>query len=108
MSKTLGQAVALFGNRPTPGPHPRCMIVAGGCCSIQLAESSDHPFRGTRMRNLMLFVMRLAVVVVVIGFKQGWFELTTSHNAGSSSVDMYLKVDADKAKADANEMSHIK
>lgn len=60
------------------------------------------------MRNLMLFVVLLAVVVVVIGFKQNWFELTTSHNAGSGNVDVHLKVDADKAKSDANELSRIK
>ncbi|MFN6103751.1 MAG: hypothetical protein ACK5EA_04765 [Planctomycetaceae bacterium] len=60
------------------------------------------------MRNLMLIVLLLAVVMVVIGFERGVIELTTRHNAGSRSVHVHLKVDADKALVDAGELIHIK
>lgn len=60
------------------------------------------------MRNLIIIVVVLAAIVGVVGFKKGWFALTTNHESGSSNVDVNLKVDSDKAKSDANEMIHIK
>ncbi len=60
------------------------------------------------MRNLMLMGVLLAVIVGVVGFRQGWFQLTTTRQAGSGNLDVHLKVDADKAKADAKSTSHIK
>jgi hypothetical protein len=60
------------------------------------------------MRNLIIIIVMLAAVVGVVGFKKGWFTLTTTHEAGSSNVDVNLKVDSDKAKSDANEMTRIK
>jgi hypothetical protein len=60
------------------------------------------------MRNLIIIVVVLAAIVGVVGFKKGWFTLTTSHETGSRNVDVNLKVDSDKAKSDANEMTHIK
>jgi hypothetical protein len=94
---------------PRPrGPHSPWRVVAGCGCTIQPAESTDHPCGETRMRNLMLIVLLLAVVMVVIGFERGVIELTTRHNAGSRSVHVHLKVDADKALVDAGELIHIK
>ncbi len=60
------------------------------------------------MRNLMLMGVLLAVIVGVVGFRQGWFRLTTIHQAGVGNLDVRLKVDADQAKANAKESSHIK
>lgn len=59
------------------------------------------------MRNLTIIAVLLAVVIGVIGLTQGWCDLTTTHKAGSSKVDVHLKVDTDTAKSDAKEVSHI-
>jgi len=60
------------------------------------------------MRNLIIIVFVLAAIVGVVGFNKGWFSFTTSRETGSSNVDLNLKVDSDKAKSDANEMTRIK
>ena len=60
------------------------------------------------MRNVLLLVVLLVLVVVVIGFKQRWLKLTTSHNVGSSNIDVHLKVDGEKAKSDAIAISHLR
>ncbi len=60
------------------------------------------------MRNLIIIVVLLAAIVGVVGFKKGWFTLTTSHETGSSNVDVNLKVDSENAKSDANEMTRFK
>jgi len=60
------------------------------------------------MRALIIVVVVLAAIVGVVGFKKGWFTLTTTHETGSSNVDLNLKVDSEKAKSDANEMTRFK
>ena len=60
------------------------------------------------MRSLLIIAVLFAVLMGGIGFKQGWLSLTTTHRAGSGNLDVHLKFDADKVKADANLLSYIK
>jgi hypothetical protein len=59
------------------------------------------------MRNLMIVAVLFAVVAGGVGFKQGWLALTTTHRAGSGNLDVHLKFNADKVRADANLLSYI-
>jgi hypothetical protein len=56
----------------------------------------------------MIIAVLFVVLVCGIGFKQGWLALSTTRRAGSGNLDVHLKVDADKVKADANLLSYIK
>jgi hypothetical protein len=53
------------------------------------------------MKKFCSFLIVLAFIVVGLGFYRGWFTLSGSREAESQKVDVNLKVDPDKVKADA-------
>ena len=60
------------------------------------------------MRNLLVIVMLCAVLGSVIGFRQGWLAIHMSRQADNSSVDVHLRFNADKVRADANLISYLR
>jgi hypothetical protein len=60
------------------------------------------------MRNRTIIVVLIAVLVVVVGYERGWFSLKTTHQVGSSNVDVNLKLNAEKVKSDASDLTHSK
>lgn len=60
------------------------------------------------MRNLLVIVMLCAVLGSVIGFRQGWLAIHMSCRADNSSVDVHLRFNADKVRADANLISYLR
>ena len=53
------------------------------------------------MKRLYLSLIALAIVVVGVGFYQGWFVLSSSRQAEDHKVGVNLTVDPDKMKEDA-------
>ena len=56
------------------------------------------------MKRLYLTLIVLAVVVVGVGFYQGWFALSSGRQAESQKVDVHLTVDPEKMKEDAGKV----
>jgi hypothetical protein len=56
------------------------------------------------MKRLNLSLIVLAMVVVGVGFYQGWFALSSSRQAESQKVDVHLTVDPEKVKEDAEKV----
>jgi hypothetical protein len=55
-----------------------------------------------KLKTVFVVFVVLALCVVGVGFYQGWWVMSThSEGDGSNKVDVNLKVDPDKAKADA-------
>ena len=53
-------------------------------------------------RNLVAVVLVLLLCLVAFGFYRGWFALSrSSPDSGGSKIDVNLRVDEDKVKADA-------
>ncbi len=53
------------------------------------------------MKKTLLVLSVFLAVVICIGFFRGWFSLTTTRETLSNTVDVNLKLDADKMKQDA-------
>ena len=56
------------------------------------------------MKRLYLTLIVLAMVVVGVGFYQGWFALSSGRQAEGHKVDVHLTVDPEKMKEDAGKV----
>lgn len=56
------------------------------------------------MKRIVLILTSLAILVLGIGFYQGWFVLTSGGRIGSDKVDVNLAVDPDKVQSDAEQV----
>ena len=56
------------------------------------------------MKRLYLSLIVLVLIVVGVGFYQGWFALSSGRQAESHKVDVNLTVDPDKMKEDAEKV----
>ncbi len=52
------------------------------------------------MKKFCSLLTILVIIVIGIGFYRGWFAVSGGRDAESNDVDVSLKVDTDKVKAD--------
>jgi hypothetical protein len=52
------------------------------------------------MRNLLFVLLLLLVIVVGVGFYQGWFSFSTSSDPDTGRVGGQLSIDKEKMKSD--------
>lgn len=59
------------------------------------------------MRTLITVVVLLAICVAGVGFYRGWFTVSQPvSTTGSNEVNLQLRTDVDKIKADADAATH--
>ena len=57
------------------------------------------------MKQILTILFVLVVVVVAVGFYQGWFNLTSSNTNQGNKSNINLEVDGDKMREDADAVS---
>jgi hypothetical protein len=57
------------------------------------------------MKRLLIILFCLALIVVGIGFYQGWFTITSPATEKGNKVNINLEFDRDKVKEDVESMS---
>jgi cell division protein FtsX len=54
------------------------------------------------MKSLLIFLVVLALLVVAVGFYQGWFNMTGTTNDSGSKSNLNLEIDSDKVRQDVD------
>lgn len=57
------------------------------------------------MRGFLTVVVVLAVIVGIVGFSRGWFQVTSQEHP-SSQIDVNLRVDPNLIRRDVDQLQH--